>query len=67
MGYLNCYYRLQTYTKKMRQPSKSFYFLFLYSLGEQPFILEKNLLNEGVSAKFSWSAIWVIVGKTDAR
>ena len=38
-----------------------FYFCFLYSFGDRPFSLEKNLLKEGVSAKWRWSAIWVML------
>ena len=34
---------------------------FLYSFGLMPLRREKNLLNEGVSAKWRWSAIWVML------
>ena len=38
----------------------------LYSLGDWPFILEKNLLKEGVSAKWRRSPICAIL-KFDVR
>ena len=37
------------------------YFPVLYCLGDMPFSRKKNLLNEGVSAKWRRSAIWVML------
>ena len=37
------------------------HFPILYCLGDIPFSREKNLLNEGVSAKWRRSAIWVML------
>ena len=42
---------------------EGFYFSALYCLGDMPFRREKNLLNEGVSAKLRRSAIWVMLSE----
>ena len=46
----------------------SYYFSILYRLGFMPFMRRKNLLKDGVSAKWSRSAIWVmLIGEVRSR
>ena len=40
---------------------EDFYFSIRNRLGLMPFMRRKNLLNEGVSAKWRWSAISVML------